>query len=199
MNALQHLIKDPVCEMMVTPGVIGAVHEGVSYTFCSEQCQERFAARPGLYVGAHGRPAPKQRGEKLLRQRCVRLCYPLTDLQAKALIEALREMMGVLEVRYVEQRIDRRDDSRPPAAARASRPVGAIEIRYDLMEATLAQFERRIARSGGVLGNGVGEKLRRDFVRYLEECELDDIESIGAIREVPGKRERAVTRWIICS
>lgn len=51
----------------------------------------------------------------------------------------------------------------------------------DLLEATVAQLERKIAQVGGRFGEGLGEKLRRDFVHYIEECELEDIETASRL------------------
>ena len=79
MNDSPKLFKDPVCEMMANSGQYEAAHEGICYAFCSLQCRERFVARPGLYVGIRGRPAAKQKGTKLIRQRRVLLGQPLTQ------------------------------------------------------------------------------------------------------------------------
>ena len=45
--------KDPVCGMDVDAkkaGVIQTRHDGITYTFCSAECQRKFAANPGQYV-----------------------------------------------------------------------------------------------------------------------------------------------------
>lgn len=189
MNDLSELVKDPVCEMMVKPGENEAVHQGLHYAFCSLQCRERFIARPGLYIGARRSSAPKQRGVKLMRQQRILLNHSLTPEETTALVAALREMMGVVEVAYRGRQVEgghgshRPQDSSPTAAAGAE-----IEISYDLIEATVAQLERRIAEVGGQLRDGSAEKLRRDFVHYIEECELQDIESGEAM--AAGRRAR---------
>lgn len=167
MNELPKLVKDPVCEMLVEQGGSEAVHEGISYSFCSLQCRERFIARPGLYVGERRRPAPKQRGVKLMRQRRIRLHQVLTQDRATALVAALREMMGVVEVRYIGSQVN--DE-------RAYMGVGEVEISYDLLEATIVQLEGRIAALGVQLGFRIEEKLCRDFINYFEQCELEDVE-----------------------
>ncbi|UQA63791.1 heavy metal translocating P-type ATPase [Polyangium aurulentum] len=46
-------VKDPVCGMMVTPGVAkGGSHEhaGVTHWFCNPRCREKFAADPAKYL-----------------------------------------------------------------------------------------------------------------------------------------------------
>jgi YHS domain-containing protein len=175
------LVRDPVCEMRVRSGQHEAAHEGSRYAFCSLQCRERFLARPRLYVGVRRRPAPKEAGKKLIRRRRVLLGHPLAQAQAAALIAALREMMGVIDVECVEAPIVHGPYSRPARGEPQSHAgIGGIEITYDLLEATMAQLERRIADVGGRFGNGIGAKLGRDFIHYVEECELEDLESSAA-------------------
>ena len=193
MNDSPKLFKDPVCEMMANSGQYEAAHEGICYAFCSLQCRERFVARPGLYVGIRGRPAAKQKGTKLIRQRRVLLGQPLTQPQAAELMGALRTMMGVTRVNYFDQWTHDGHASVPPReGSHTTAEVGLIEIRYDLLEATFAQFERTIAGFGWQLANGPGDKLRRDFVHYLEECELEDIENGDTGREQPRKRRHGI-------
>lgn len=178
MNQRLKTVKDPVCEMMVGAGDNEVVLGGLHYAFCSQQCRERFIARPGLYIGARHRPAPKERGVKLMRQRRVAIGEPLMDEQIAALVAALRRMMGVVDVRYLQCSSGPGDS--PEALHGAPQPgseAGEFEITYDLLEATVAQLERQIAEVGGRLRDGFGQKLRRDFIYYIEECELADIEN----------------------
>lgn len=48
---------DPVCRMAVDPlrSDQRAVHQGVEYHFCSEQCRQRFVEQPGTYAGRQHR------------------------------------------------------------------------------------------------------------------------------------------------
>jgi len=185
MNDSPERVKDPVCEMMVSPEQHEAIHAGLRYAFCSLQCRERFVARPGLYVGVRGRRAPKQRGMRLIRQRHLSLGNTLVRDEEAALIAALREMMGVVDARYVEE---------PPAFTPLSQPrisevlaaAAGIEVTYDLLQATAAQLEQRVAEVGGRLRDGPGEKVRREFVHYLEDCDLADLE----VRDVRVLRAR---------
>jgi YHS domain-containing protein len=176
------LVRDPVCEMMVEPGEREAVHDGLRYAFCSYQCRERFIAKPGLYVGVRHRLAPKQRGVKLIRQRQIPLHQGLAQEQATMLVVALREMMGVVEVRYVGPQLTDAQDG--PG-------FGEIDITYDLLQATVTQFERRIAEFGVQLRCGVGDRLIRDFINYFEECELEDVETAATPPRRERKRRRA--------
>lgn len=40
---------DPVCGMRPAQGIV-LVHEGVTYTFCSEHCDEQFRKDPNRYI-----------------------------------------------------------------------------------------------------------------------------------------------------
>lgn len=147
-------VRDPVCTMMVSGGDYEAIHEGVHYAFCSLQCLERFMDRPGLYVGAGGRRAPLRKGGRVRRRR-MRLSTSLAPEQAAGMAAALRSMMGVKRV-----------------ACGGERDV--VEITYDLFQATAEQLERRITQLGGRLDDAVGERIKRTYVRYAENCELED-------------------------
>ena len=48
------MVKDPVCGMDVDPAQFETTYEGLHYAFCSEQCRQRFAANPHLYIGVPG-------------------------------------------------------------------------------------------------------------------------------------------------
>lgn len=153
MNTPESPIRDPVCGMTVSGGTYEAVHEDVRYAFCSRQCLERFTERPGLYVGVNGRPAPGRNGGQPRRRRMT-LSASLTREQTRKMAAALRSMMGVEKVTC---------------------SGNAVEITYDLLQATAGQLERKIAELGARLEEGAAEKLKRDFVRYVEDCELDDL------------------------
>jgi YHS domain-containing protein len=150
------LTKDPVCGMEVAPSATAkqTVYRGISYYFCSEQCLQRFLAKPLLYVGEPDRQAPKQQGIELIKQRRLRLAAPLSPNQAVTVEKALRGVMGV---RQVEARGD------------------ALEIHYDLLDTSAELIEEQLASIGVELGNGWSERLRRAFVHYEEENELDNL------------------------
>ena len=53
---------------------------------------------------------------------------------------------------------------------------GKLDITYDLLQATEQQIEAQLAEAGVALGEGWPERLRRAFVQYLEQCEVDALE-----------------------
>ncbi len=149
------LTKDVVCGMQVESGKNQVVYLGLPYSFCSRQCQERFQANPHLYVGLPGKKAPKQAGLSVIKQRRLRLAQPLSPSQAGMLSDELRSMMGI-------QSVSAEGDS--------------VVIEYDLLQATAEQVEEKLAEIGVQLGEGLGERLRRAFVHYEEECEVGNLE-----------------------
>lgn len=44
--------KDPVCGMMIDPGhaKAAAVHDGITYYFCSDTCREKFEQTPAKFI-----------------------------------------------------------------------------------------------------------------------------------------------------
>jgi len=148
-------VKDPVCEMWVAPDQNTVNYQGMHFAFCSQQCKERFLANPHLYIGLPGEPAPKQAGQKVVKRRRLRLDEPLSDADAQRLTERLHAMMGVYRV---EIKADQ------------------LIITYDLLQATAEQIEAVLQQAGAHLGAGWGERLRRAFVHYLEETEVETLE-----------------------
>jgi len=65
------LTRDVVCGMQVESGSHQLMHLGMSYSFCSRQCQERFLANPHLYVGMPGRKPETGGALGDQTQRCV--------------------------------------------------------------------------------------------------------------------------------
>ena len=152
------------------------VHGGVGYAFCSQQCRERFALTPRLYVGRHGVLAPKQKGVAVIKRRCIALGAPLPQARFVELERALLAMMGVIAVRPISELVKRRHEPQwTDGGTRRGVEIKATEICYDLLQATAMQVERRIVDLNATLNGGWGEKLRRDFIHYLEQCELDDL------------------------
>ena len=150
------LVKDPVCGMEVDSSQNQTTYLGMNFAFCSQQCQQRFLANPRLYIGKPGHMAPKQAGVKLVKKRCMRLAAPLSPNEAGMLVAALRSMMGIKEVTVEDDK---------------------VEICYDLLEATAEQVEAQMVAVGVRMGEGWGERLRRAFVHYEEECELGNLEA----------------------
>lgn len=171
MERSERLEKDPVCEMMVDEWSYQVVHRGVGYAFCSEQCRERFSAAPSLYVGWRKSLAPKQKGMEIIKRRRALLGAPLTQAQFARLRDALLSMMGVKDVRFV----GRGDQRCLESGTTVNAQIEQLEISYDLLQATAAQLERRMLELDTILSSAWGEKLRRDCIHYLEQCELDDL------------------------
>ena len=149
-------VRDPVCGMSVSPTQFETIFEGIHYAFCSAQCRERFVANPHLYIGMPGEKAPKQKGVELFKQRRFQLDTPLTSQDAAMLAEALGAMMGV-------KAIEIQGDV-------------TVTITYDLLQTTASQLEAKMVEVGAKLGDGWSERLRRSFVHYIEECEVENLE-----------------------
>ena len=152
---MSELVRDPVCGMMVEDGQHATEYLKIAHSFCSLQCRERFLANPHLYVGMAGQKAPKQEGLSAIKRRRLRLAQPLSPGQERALGDALLTMMGIRSI---------------------SIEGDSIVIVYDLLQATAEQIEERLAEIGVRLGEGWTERLRRAFVHYEEECEVDNLE-----------------------
>ena len=148
----------PVCDMVVNKGDIELSYQGLIFAFCSQQCKDRFAANPHLYIGMPGHPAPKYLGHELIKTRILKLQESLTTNQQQVVIADLMNMMGIKKV---------------------SVDIDRVLITYDLLQATVEQIEATIEKSGDKLGGGLGEKLKRAFIHYLEESELDNLEQSG--------------------
>jgi hypothetical protein len=166
-------------------------YRGVGYAFCSHQCRERFASAPGLYVGRRRWLAPKQKGMEVIKRRRMVLGVPITPMQFVGLKGALLSMMGVIAVRAVETMSDgchdpQRFESGTPMTPR----IEAVEISYDLLQATAKQLECKFVEPIAALSNGWGQKLQRDFIHYLENCELDDLAIRAAVPAGRGGRTR---------
>lgn len=146
---------DPVCGMEVDPHQHALMHEGIRYAFCSPQCRERFKLNPHLYIGFPGQRAPRQEGKQVIKQRRFRTEAALETDEAEQLQKALSSMMGVLDVQVEND---------------------TVVVSYDLLQATAAQLETRLAEIGLKLGGTWAERLRTAFVHYLEEVEVSSLE-----------------------
>lgn len=149
-------VKDPVCGMGVAPAQLETIYEGLHYAFCSEQCRQRFAANPHLYIGVPGEKAPKQKGVELFKRRRFQLDTPLAPQDAVTLTKEVGAMMGVKAIEIENG--------------------NTVTLTYDLIEATAEQLEAKMVEVGVKLGAGWAERLRRSFVHYMEECEVGNLE-----------------------
>lgn len=156
MSRRQREIKDPVCNMMVAYDHYAIDYLGMHFAFCSQQCKTRFLANPHLYIGQAGHKSPKQEGQVILKRRKFRLSEPLPEALAANIAGQIQAMMGIKGI-VVEG--------------------DTIEITYDLLEATAEQIEARLETAGASLGRDWGQHLRRAFVHYAEETEVDTLET----------------------
>ena len=148
-------VQDPVCKMDVDKGQLSYSYMGIEYSFCSQQCNDRFSANPHLYIGRPGKSSPKQNGESIIKRRTLKLDEVISEDDAKKINTELRDMMGIKLV-TIDKNI--------------------IRITYDLLEATTEQIETTITATGKNLTTGLADKIKRAFVHYLEESELDLLE-----------------------
>ena len=152
---MNKLVRDPVCHMQVPAASFATEYLGINYAFCSEQCRDRFHANPHLYMGFPGRKAPAQEGVEVVKCRKIRLACPLDTAQSRQIYDALTDMMGVRNVH-----ID----------------GGKLEIKYDLIQVTEEQIENKLASVGATLGQGWADRLKRAFIHFEEEFEIDNLE-----------------------
>ena len=153
--------KDVVCGMNVNSDDISLNYQGSHYVFCSDQCLERFQLNPHLYVGYPGSEAPKHAGVVVLKKRRLKLAEPLPLVVADQFIEYIEAMMGINNIEI---------------------KGNCIEITYDLLQATELQIEKKITQAGIVLGDDLMEKIRRAFVHFTEETEVESLEARPASR-----------------
>lgn len=141
----------PVCCMVATDSTISLSYHGKSYHFCSQQCLENFNSRPKLYLGVK---AEKHQRKSIVKKRTFKLDISLSEAEGVALDSALSGMMGVREVQINGNR---------------------ISISYDLLEATAEQIERELVQAGNTLETGWSTRLKRGWIQYTEENELDNL------------------------
>ncbi|NMG29975.1 YHS domain-containing protein [Aromatoleum evansii] len=148
-------VKDVVCGMLVDSAGFATEYQGSHFAFCSPQCRERFLANPHLYVGLPGRPAPKQRGETVLKRRRFALDAALDADQADTVSAQVGALMGIKTVEVCGDE---------------------VVVTYDLLQTTAVQVEAAFEEAGARLGGGWAERLRRGFVHYTEECEIGHLQ-----------------------
>ena len=153
----------PVCYMKIDSGSLSANFDGIEYRFCSQQCRERFIANPYLYTGRKGSPSVKQCGAVIYKKRTLKLAEIIPFEVAEELKQLINTMMGIKSI-YISN--------------------NNIEITYDLLQVTAEQIEKVIehasqeieGKNKSLLSSGWGEKVKRAFISYLEETELDNLE-----------------------
>jgi len=58
-------MKDPVCQILVSPDQNATRYRGLDFAFCSLQCKERFVVNPHLYICVPSEWAKKQAGARI--------------------------------------------------------------------------------------------------------------------------------------
>jgi len=134
----------------------------ITYRFCSRQCQERFLQHPKLYRGdpRHGKSA-KQKGHAVLKRHQIVLAEPLSPELNSRLERAITDLMGIRELSFSDN---------------------AVWVTYDLLEVSLADIEAAILSVVGDIDHSLVGDLKRKFIHYSQECELENLAHPG-----PGK------------
>jgi len=135
--------------MQATQGQHELEHHGMFYSFCSEQCRENFRNNPHLYLGVS-----KEKGKQLPKRRKFLLNKALSPKQSEKVKASLSALMGIFDVR-----IDGK----------------VVKVSYDLLQTRATQIEQAISDAGVALGSGLGTRLKRGWVHYTEETELDNL------------------------
>ena len=145
----QHLC--PVCGMNAEGSGIEVEHMGMSYYFCMEQCKQNFLVRPMLY---RGEKSPRQSGRDIIKRRVFALEQPLSGLQREGLKAALSQLMSVRNLHIDADR---------------------VSIDYNLLEISASQIEAALEQAGARMGSGWAARLKRNWIHYTEENELDNL------------------------
>jgi len=130
---------------------ITRTYNGVSYHLCSHQCRQNFDKQPKLYLGSH---AEKYKRKSIVKKRTFTLDSPLLDSEVETLETLISAMMGVRKVQI---------------------SGSSISVSYDLLEATAEQIEKTIEHTGNKLASGWSARLKRSWIHYTEETELDNL------------------------
>jgi len=131
-------------------------HNGICYHFCSQQCLENFTARPNLYLAIK---SPKREGKSVMKKRSFILDRPVPESEANALQTELCKMMGIRGIQVND---------------------ATVSVTYNLLEATAIQVEKALEQAGAKLGEGWASRLKRGWVHYTEENELDILAATDA-------------------
>ncbi len=148
-------VIDPVCQMQVDIGSHEYIFQGMSFSFCSRQCHERFKHNPHLYIGKPGKPAAKQQGISVIRKRRLLLDSPVPQELEYQIYAVLDELMGIKKI---------------------SISGDSIEIIYDLLEVSTQQIETALEDKGKALSITWRNRLKNAFIHYIEDTELDNLE-----------------------
>ncbi|MDQ6951889.1 MAG: hypothetical protein Q9M26_09525 [Mariprofundales bacterium] len=159
----------PVCGMDSADSVIYAEHIGITYHCCTLACRENFLARPQLYVGKR---ALAISGRESMKCRRFALERRLDHLQQVHLRQALQRLMGIHRLAIETDR---------------------VSVTYNLLEVTAEQIERALSDAGLSLGSGWSGRLKRGWIHYSEENELDNLAAGDAHAAIlPRQKDKGV-------
>ncbi|MBL4776058.1 MAG: hypothetical protein JKY87_08425 [Mariprofundus sp.] len=155
----------PVCAMDAADSSICSQHIGIVYHFCMPQCRENFLLHPNLYIGKN---SPTQRGRKIIKRRTFTLDQVMSGLQRDGLMMAAHQLMSAHNI---------------------SIEANTISIDYNLLELNAHQIESALIQAGASMGSGWSERLKRGWIHYSEENELDHLAAPDAAccNQAPGK------------
>ncbi len=145
----------PVCGMKATHEDLWRTHLGIKHYFCAQQCVDRFIAHPGLYTG-HPKtgPSEKQKGRVQIKRHKILFSEPISTQSMAEISEAVRVMMGVKSLNAHRE---------------------AFYVTYDLMEVSLEDIEKTIELTLGKIHSPMIEQVKRGWIHYTEECELENL------------------------
>ncbi len=159
MSKREFTIHCPVCQMTKIDRSLSLKYQGVDHYFCSSQCLERFKEHPHLFVGdpKHGL-SPKQKGQAALKTRRIGFAEAVGDELKATLDQSLLSLMGVEALRFEGH---------------------CLYVSYDLFQVSLEEIEATIEQTAAKLHSGMLERVKRGFIHYSEECELDNLAHPG--------------------
>ncbi len=185
------MVRDPVCGMQIegtTEHV--ALHDGVTYTFCSAACKEKFEREPAKYAAAASDAGPTSRVD---RSGIERMEVPIVDMHCAsctvAIEKSLRSLAGVkkasvnsfTERAYVEfnpQKVG--GDAIVRAIKAAGYKVGVASLRLGVRgmycASCVTKIEKELRRMPGVVDAVVDLATESATVSYLPaHVQIDEI------------------------
>jgi len=133
-----------VCHMNVTTNEFKATHHGITYLFCSKQCEHNFGERPRLYL------KPPQ--QTVLKSHDFKLQETLDTNSQEEVRSLLLGMMGIQSIGMKER---------------------TLSIQYNLLEVSAAQIEETLQKEKIILDQSLLSKFKRDLIYYSEKNALE--------------------------
>lgn len=155
MKAIYNTVSCPVCQMSEVDKSLHYNYRGVHHYFCSTQCLTRFKRHPHLFVGEPKYDlSVKQKGSEVIKKQKIQLINAIDEKTEMLIRSNLQSLMGVKAVQFLEQ---------------------SIFVTYDLIQVSLKDIENSIVTIIGKLDGSLTEKIKRGFIHYTEECELENL------------------------